>query len=246
MAYASKAGRARVSSSNPTAQAVCDRCGIWYSRRDLSNQVEWRGSALLPLYIYVCRTCYDVPNENVRAIIIPADPVPVTQPRTEPFTADETDYRVTAAPSLIDPVTGIPVPQGDTLLTLNGNNRTTQPLGPPAGIAQAAIPPQYKSIHYGPTLSVLSVISDGFYTVTVTCSSPHGLANNSQVSVQGLTFNGADGTYSVVVKTATAFSYTTINVTPQGSLLSGASRIWTLLAGIPRGYDEIPQTGLGK
>ena len=243
MAYASKSGRARTSARSPQAFAACDRCGIWYNRIDLRNQVEWRGATLLPLYIYVCRTCYDIPQENVRAIVVPADPLPIVQPRTEPFLADETDYRVTAAPSLIDPTTGIPVPQGDTLVTLNGNNRTTQPLGPPAHTAQSAIQPQFNGVHYGPTISVLSLTSDGFYTVTVTCSAPHGLANNSQISVQGATVNEADGTYSVVVNTAMSFSYTTINTTPQGNLLSGTTRIWTLLLGIPRGYDEIPQTG---
>lgn len=246
MAYASRSGRARTSASNPRTFGVCDRCGTWYNRQDMKNQVEWRGTALLPLYIYVCSRCYDVPQANIRAIVLPADPMPIIQPRIEPFLNDETDFRVTAAAPLIDPTTGIPVPQGDALVTLGGDNRTTKPIGVPAGISQSAIQPQFQRTHYGPTLAVLSLTSDGFYTMTVTCSAPHGLVTNAQVSVQGALQNGADGTYSVVVTTAMAFTYTTQNVVPQGGLLIGGTNIWTALVGLPRGYDQIPQTGSGK
>jgi len=190
----------------------------------------------------VCPPCMDIPQEQLRAIVLPADPVPVTQPRTEPFLNDETDYRVTAAPSLIDPTTGIPIPQGVPLITTQGDNRTTQPVGRPSGIAQSATQPLFKGVQYGATLSVLSLISDGYYTVTVTCSAPHGMATNSQISVQGASDNRADGTYSVIVTTAMAFSYTTIGTTAQGNLLTGSTAIWTVLVGLPRGYDQLPKT----
>jgi hypothetical protein len=242
MAYASRSGRARTSPSNPAAFAVCDRCGIWTNRNRLRNQAEWRGAALQALYIYVCERCYDTPQENIRSIILPADPLPIVQPRVEPYLADETDYRITTAKSLTDPTTGIPVPQGQHLVTLDGHNRTTQPIGRPANLAQAAIMPLSQGVHYGPTLSILSLTSDGFYTVTATCSAPHNLSTNSQVSVQGAVANEADGSYSVIVTSALAFTYTTVNPTPQGGLLTGGTRIWSMLVGIPLGYDQIPQT----
>jgi hypothetical protein len=242
MAYASKLGRARISPSSPSAAGRCDRCGFIVTRKDMIWQYEWRGAALQNTYILVCNRCLDVPQENRRAIVLPADPIPIVQPRVEPYLADETDYRVTTAKSLTDPTTGIPVPQGQQLVTLDGHDRTTQPIGRPSNLAQSAIMPLSQVVHYGPTLSVLSLNSDGFYTVTVTCSTPHNLSTNSQVSVQGAAANEADGSYSVIVTSALAFTYTTINPTPQGGLLTGGTRIWSMLVGIPLGYDQIPQT----
>lgn len=90
MGYASKAGRARVSARRPQAQAVCDRCGMWYNHVDLVWQYDWAGSSLVNKRILVCkRTCLDKPQQQLRAIIIPADPVPIKNPRTEPFNEDE-------------------------------------------------------------------------------------------------------------------------------------------------------------
>lgn len=90
MGYASKAGRARTSVTRPVAQAVCDRCGIWYSHTDLAWQFDYAGTGLINKRILVCkRTCMDKPQAQLRAIILPADPVPVRNPRTEPFIEDE-------------------------------------------------------------------------------------------------------------------------------------------------------------
>lgn len=89
MGYASKAGRARTSVTRPQAQAVCDRCGIWYSHSDLRWQFDWAGTSLINKRILVCRRCLDKPQPQLRAIILPADPVPIANPRTEPFTEDE-------------------------------------------------------------------------------------------------------------------------------------------------------------
>ena len=44
MSYASKAGRARISSSNPQALAICDRCGLTYNHCDLNFQYDWAGA----------------------------------------------------------------------------------------------------------------------------------------------------------------------------------------------------------
>jgi len=90
MGYASKAGRARVSVSRPQAFAVCDRCSLWYNRVDLVWQFDYAGTGLINKRLLVCtRTCRDKPQAQLRAIILPADPVPVRNPRTEPFIEDE-------------------------------------------------------------------------------------------------------------------------------------------------------------
>lgn len=89
MAYASQAGRARANARNPRAFAVCDRCGIWHNHDQLSWQFDWAGASMVNKRILVCRRCLDRPQQQLRAIVIPADPVPIRNPRTEPFAEDE-------------------------------------------------------------------------------------------------------------------------------------------------------------
>jgi hypothetical protein len=85
MAYASQSGRARVSSTNPKAFGICDRCGFLYNHSDLQWQFDWAGASLINKKILVCDTCLDVPQEQLRAIILPADPEPIVNPRVENY-----------------------------------------------------------------------------------------------------------------------------------------------------------------
>lgn len=134
MAYASQAGRARTSSRNPQAHAICDRCGFRYNHVSLRWQYDWRGASLQNVRILVCNPCYDEPQSQLRAIVIPADPVPIVNPRIQDFVTAETNYRVTQGETT-DPTTGIPVPGGDTRITQNNNTRVTQQTGePPNGL----------------------------------------------------------------------------------------------------------------
>lgn len=88
-------GRAKVSPSSPSAFGVCDRCGIWHSLRDLQWQHQWSGTRLQNLRLLVCDRCLDVPQPQLKARIIPADPVPVFNARPEAFSVDETTFLVT-------------------------------------------------------------------------------------------------------------------------------------------------------
>jgi len=134
MGYASRSGRARTSSRNPQAFAVCDRCGMWYNHVNLRWQYDWRGASLQNLRFLVCNPCYDEPQAQLRAIVVPADPVPIANPRIQDFVAAETNYRVTQGQTT-DPQTGIPVPGGSTRTTQNNNTRVTQQTGePPNGL----------------------------------------------------------------------------------------------------------------
>lgn len=231
MAYASKAGRARVSAKNPQAQGVCDRCGIWHTLVDLQWQSDWRGTSLQNLWLRVCRRCLDTPQQQLRAIQLPADPVPVWQPRPENFDAAEIDYRTT-----------IP---GANLITQNSQNRVTQPYGAPVGLDQNAVMPYNGTVQksFGVPLAPLSVISNGTATIFVTCSQPHGLNNDDQISVQGLSDRTACGFFSVVMFTPMLFTYMTVNNIPAGSLLTPTTRMITALVGLPRGFESIPQVG---
>ena len=76
-------GRASTTARRPRAFAVCDRCGTWYNREQLRWQHEWAGQSLQNLQILVCLRCLDVPNIQLRSIVLPPDPMPVWQPRPE-------------------------------------------------------------------------------------------------------------------------------------------------------------------
>jgi hypothetical protein len=241
MTYASKAGRARVSVKSPSAFAVCMRCGMWYLRSDLVFQSEWRGTTLRNIWILVCtRTCLDIPQEQLRAIVLPADPTPVYFPSVEQFEQDETNYR-SLADVTKDPRTGIPVPSTTLRVTEDCQNRVTEPYGAPVGLNQNAIAPYNNIVQkaFGVPISVLSVVANGTDIISVTCSKPHGLVTNDQISAAGL--SAANGFYSVVVSNPMAFSYATAASVRADSLLTGKTRIVNALVGLPLGYTTIPQ-----
>jgi hypothetical protein len=99
----------------------------------LKWQFDWRGTSLQNIRMLVCNTCYDEPQEQLRAIIVPADPVPILNPRLQDFAVAESNTRVTSGQNTVDPVTGIPVPGGNTRITENDDTRVTQQTGEPPG-----------------------------------------------------------------------------------------------------------------
>lgn len=129
-------GRARVSAKNPRAFAICDRCGFLVNHDRLQWQYDWAGASLINKRILVCNTCLDVPQQQLRAIVIPADPVPIQNPRIQDYVTAESDYRITQG-NTVNTQTGIPVPGGDTRITQNSDNRVTQQTGEaPGGLNQ--------------------------------------------------------------------------------------------------------------
>jgi len=284
MGYASRSGRAQTSARNPRAFGVCDRCGQWYNHNRLSWQYDWRGASLQNTRILVCNTCLDVPQSQLRAIVVPADPTPIINARVEAFVQDETNYRSTSGQNTTDPNTGIPVPgtnirvtsvpSGGLLLlednsgailledntnflvqeatgsTATENTRVTQQTGETRadksqqpGLDQNAIMPLQVNTAYYVTLSLVSVTSDGFGNINVTCSSAHNLSTGNQISVEGLSKATANGFYTVTVTTATAFTYQVNPVLSSGSLLTGTTKMVTANAGLPYNNTQIPQTG---
>jgi hypothetical protein len=79
----------------------------------------------------------DTPQEQLRAIILPADPVPIYRPSLENFVVAESNTRATSGQDTVDARTGIPVP-GDVLrITQDDKFRVTQQTGePPHGTNQ--------------------------------------------------------------------------------------------------------------
>ena len=121
MGYASRSGRASTSATNPQAHAICDRCGFRYNHVNLRWQYDWRGASMQNIRLLVCNTCYDVPQEQLRAIVVPADPVPIVNPRVQDFVTAETSTRFTSGGNTVDPVTNIPIIGGDTRVTTLDN-----------------------------------------------------------------------------------------------------------------------------
>jgi hypothetical protein len=129
-------GRAKVSARNPRAFGICDRCGFLYNHDRLQWQYDWAGASLINKRILVCNSCLDVPQQQLRAIVVPADPVPIQNPRIQDYVTAETDYRITQG-NTVNAQTGIPVPGGDTRITQNNDNRVTQQTGEaPGGLNQ--------------------------------------------------------------------------------------------------------------
>ena len=83
MAYADRAGRARVNTYAPQAFGVCDSCGEWYNRINLKPQFEWRGDSLQDTGFRYCFRCLSKPQDQFRPIILPPDPIPIIDPRPE-------------------------------------------------------------------------------------------------------------------------------------------------------------------
>lgn len=238
-------GRASVSSRNPRAFGICDRCGFLYNHDRLQWQFDYAGAGLINKRILVCRPCLDTPQNQLRAIVLPADPTPIQNPRVQDYAAAETSDVTTNAPTVLDPTTGIPVPSTINIVTEDGVNLTTQVLGRPTGLDQNAVMPLFNQTNYRVVLSPISITSQtGTSTITVTFSSAHGLSTNDQIAVQGLQNNLANGVYSVTVTTGTAFTYQTNNAIPIGNLLQGTTLMVTALVGLPYNYNQVPLTGV--
>ena len=238
-------GRASVSSRNPKAFAICDRCGFLYNHNRLQWQFDYAGAGLVNKRLLVCNSCNDAAQPQLRAIIISADPVPIQNPRVQNYSAAETDNITINAPTVTDFWTGIPVPSTTNIITEDGTNVTTQVLGNPTGLDQNAVMSLFNQKNYRVVLSPLSVSSQsGTSTITVTFSSSHGLSTNDQIAVQGLSNNLANGIYSITVTTATAFTYQVNSTVPAGGLLQGTTLMVSALVGLPYDYAQIPSTGV--
>ena len=248
MGYASRAGRARTSSVRPQAHAICDRCGARVNFVDLRWQMDWRGAALQNLRILVCSTCFDRPQEQLRAIVLPRDPDPIINARPENFQGDELSY-MTTTPGTTDPTTNIPIPSTTPVVTMTGEPTTPQPLGPTQnprsdiGLGGTAQMPLVANKKWAQPVPFLSIISTGTTIVAVTCSVVHGMSTNAQIAVEGTSDVRASGFYSVTVTGPMTFTYQTNAPPAAGSLTTGTTTMITANAGLPLGYAQIPPTG---
>jgi hypothetical protein len=233
-------GRAKVNPNSPRAFARCDRCGFIYNHINLKFQYDFRGPQLQNLRFLVCNTCYDKPQPQLKPIILTEDPLPILNARPEDYINAEVDYIATVEPTTTYAQTGIPVPQGSNLTTLEGQNLIVQPVGHKLGLNPGAVMPLQGTAHFNIPIPALSVSTTGNNIVTVTCSSPHGLSNNSQISIFGTSIPQIQGFFSVTVVSATVFSYAIVPFVSTGSYLTPTTRIATASVGLPYTLVQIP------
>lgn len=240
MGYASQSGRARTNPSAPQAHAICDRCGFRYNFVDLNWQFDWRGSALQNLRILVCRDCMDTPQEQLRAIVVPADPTPIVNARVEDFATASTDQRVTSGKNTIDSKTGIPVPGGNTRVTsvnnLDGDTRATQETGAAPGSLNQLPGTDPNAVTY----RVISGASDnGSGLIRLTVNTTNGMVTGQRVVIQEVGGVPANGNWAITV-----VNTTTIDL--QSSTFSGAYTSGGYVVNnpsLPYGFAKVPRTG---
>ena len=242
MGYASRSGRARTDARNPRAFAICDRCALWYNHYQLSWQYDWAGASLVNKRILVCSTCYDNPQEQLRAIVIPANPVPIVNPRVEPYAWDEIDRRQVSGYNTTSQSTGIPIQQGDTRVTtidddVPDKTRVTQQTGEaPYGTNQKP-GTDPNAVTYR---DIINVANNGIGVIRVTVSVTSGFITGQRVIINDVVgVDTANGKWTITVINPNQFDLQNSSFT--GTYVSGGYVINN--PSLPYGFDEIPKTG---
>ena len=242
-------GRARVSARNPQAFAICDNCGFMYNHTDLRWQFDWAGNKLINKRQLVCRRCNDQPQNQLRAIVLPADPTPIMNPRTNNWQAAESNFRATSAQAIIDPITGLPVPSyynpatgtvelGTGMrITETDDYRVTQTTGePPNGINQEP-GTDPNAVTFRP---VSNAANNGSGLIRLTLNTTNGMITGQLVTVGDVTgTTEANGNWKITV-----ISHTQIDLdasTYSNSYVSGGYVINN--PALPYGFTEVPKTG---
>lgn len=210
---------------------------MWYNHVNLRFQYDWRGASLQNLKLLVCNSCYDEPQAQLRAIVVPADPVPVTNPRIQDFVAAEMNFRTTSGQNTIDPTTGIPVPGGDTIITQNNYNVVTPVTGAPNGSLNNKPGTDPNAVTYR---TITNAVNNGAGLIRLTVATTNGMITGQSVivaDVAGVT--AANGTFRITVINTTQLDLQAS--TFSGSYTSGGYVIHN--PSLPYGFDEVPETG---
>jgi hypothetical protein len=204
--------------------------------------MDWAGASLINKRMLVCNTCYDEPQQQLRAIIIPADPVPIINPRVEPYAWDEIDRRQVSGYNTTSPSTGIPVQAGPTRATTIDDDvqdgiRVTQQTGE-APYGKNELPgTDPNAVTYR---NIVSVTNNGIGFIRITVSVTSGFITGQRVIIQevgGVT--NANGRWAITVINQTQFDL-------QGSTFAGSYTGGGYVINdpsLPYGFEQIPRTG---
>lgn len=95
-------GRASVTPSSLSSFLICDRCGTLINDSAAEWSRDYRGMQIQNTRMRVCRQCQDVPQAQLRPILIGVDPLPLMNPRPEPYAQDD-EGNVTPAEGAVPP-----------------------------------------------------------------------------------------------------------------------------------------------
>ncbi len=116
MSYRPHPKRSRTDIERPEAWGTDDRTGFIGNLNDFRWQYQWAGSELINLRVLVHPDYLDIPQEQLRSIVIPPDPDPLYNARVEIYAIDEEDFFTTNS--------GIPIVTNDGLNNLVSNSST--------------------------------------------------------------------------------------------------------------------------
>lgn len=230
-------GRAKVSTRNPEAFAICDGCGFLYQHSELRFQLQWSGNKLVNLKQLVCRRCNDIPQTQLRAIVLPADPMPIMNPRVQNYQAASTDYRATSGQNTVNPLTGIPIPGNTLRITENDDFRVTQQTGAPNGSLNELPGTDPNAVTY----RVISNAADnGSGLIRLTVNTTSGMITGQQVTVADIVgTTEANGNWTITVISLTEIDL--VGSTFANAYTSGGYVVNN--PALPYGATEIPKTG---
>lgn len=187
-------GRAFVNPTGPRAWASCDRCGFLYNHHKLRFQFDFAGPVLQNLRFLVCNTCYDKPQDQLKPVILPADPIPINNARPEPYAQDNTDWRVTQDGSFR-------VTQDDNLRVVQSGEWQSYPILTTSGTGTVAtVTYSGITVPIGVTITITGVVPNLYNGSFVVTSSSSGsvsfssVATGSQISAGTLIIPSLPGT----------------------------------------------------
>lgn len=173
-----KPKNSHVDPDNPRAWGRCDRCGFIWCLHDLAWQYEYRGSFNLQnIRVLVCPPCYDAPQEQLRAYVLPPDPPMVFNVRPEAYVLDETSWLVTTEGAEI-----IDTQDGEEFITSLPNPSSSPDVCVlTASLSGASVAVAYLDLFDGDPLgggvSILSARED----IAVDLTTTDGVATNLEV-----------------------------------------------------------------
>lgn len=169
-------GRAAVSSRDPRAFGICDRCGFLYNHVRLQWQFDYRGAALLNTRILVCNPCLDVPQNQLRNIVIPADPTPIMNARVQDYVTAETNNRYTSNQTLAPSAAS---GTGTTATLTFGVPLSLEPITVGSTIIVSGMEPS----SYNGTFVVTASSNVGAYSVSYASRATGSLIRSGQVTL---------------------------------------------------------------
>tara|TARA_R110000868_G_scaffold5086_1_gene31453 strand:+ start:1525 stop:2235 length:711 start_codon:yes stop_codon:yes gene_type:complete len=230
-------GRAKVNSRSPEAWGICDNCSFLYNLNELRWQMQWAGNKLVNLRQLVCRRCNDIPQTQLRAIIIPADPMPVMNPRPQNYQAASTDNRTTSGQNTVDPRTGIPIPGNTMRITEDDEYRVTQQTGAPNESLNELPGTDPNAVTYR---TISNAIGNGSGRIRLTVNTTSGMITGQNVTIGDVVgTTEANGNWTITVVNLTTVDLD--NSTFTNAYSSGGYIVNN--PALPYGFTEIPRTG---